>query len=156
MASIVFLMINNNCTERIMIKLIISALEGSEHSLTAFKYVRKIAEKYDAKLILLHAYHPISDLRGTIGFDRLPAKPKQAGNAIIKNGRRRLEQDSLQIEEDLLEGPAADTILSVAKLRDADLVVVGISGLGSFKCFLFGSVRKRVSRYASCPMLVVR
>jgi len=86
----------------------------------------------------------------------LVAKRKQAGEAIIKNARRRLEQDSLQVEEDLPEGPAADAILSAAKVRNADLVVMGTRGLASFKGVLFDSFSKRVTHYASCPVLVVR
>ena len=46
-----------------MIKLIILALNGSEHSLKTLNYACEMAEKYGAKLILLHAYHPTSDLR---------------------------------------------------------------------------------------------
>jgi nucleotide-binding universal stress UspA family protein len=139
-----------------MIKLIIMALDGSEHSLKAFDYACEMAEKYGAKLILLHAYHPTSDLRGAEGFDQLVAKRKQAGELIIKNARRRLKQDSLKVEEDLLEGPAADAIVSAAKVRNADLVVMGTRGMGSFKGLLFGSVSTKVTHYAACPVLVVR
>ena len=139
-----------------MIKLIIVALDGSKHSLKALNCACEMAEKYGAKLILLHAYHPTSDLRGAEGFDQLVAKRKQAVKEIIKDARRRLKQYSLQVEEDLLEGPAADAIVSVAKVRNADLVVMITRGMGSFKGLLFGSVNTRVTHYASCPVLVVR
>lgn len=139
-----------------MIKLIIAALDGSEHSLKALDYACEIADKHGSKLILLHAYRSTSDLRGAEGFDQLVAKRKQTGETIIKDARRRLEQVSLEVEKDLLEGPAADAIVSAAKVRNADLIVMGTRGMGSFQGLLFGSVSTKVTHYATCPVLVVR
>lgn len=46
-----------------MFKCIVLALDGSEHSLSALKYARKLAESFRAKLIMVHAYPRTSDLR---------------------------------------------------------------------------------------------
>ena len=139
-----------------MFKLIIAALDGSEHSLKALDYACELAEKHAAKIILLHAYHPTSDLRGAVEFKQLVAKRKRDGEKIIKNARRRLGESSFEVEDDLLEGPAANAIVSVAEVRDADLVVMGTRGMGSFKGLLFGSVSTKVTHYAPCSVLVVR
>ena len=45
---------------------------------------------------------------------------------------------SFDVEEDLLEGPAAEAILSVAEIRKADLIILGTRGMGSFKGLLVG------------------
>lgn len=139
-----------------MFKLIIAALDGSEHSLKALDYACELTEKHGSKLILLHAYQSTSDLRGAEGFDQLFAKRRQAGERIIKDARRKLENFSFEVEEDLLEGPASEAIVSAAEARNADLVVMGTRGMGSFKGLLFGSVSTKVTHYASCPVLVVR
>jgi nucleotide-binding universal stress UspA family protein len=60
------------------------------------------------------------------------------------------------VEEDLLEGPAAEAILSAAAIRNADLIVMGSRGMGSLKGMVFGSVSTKVSHYAPCPVMVVR
>jgi len=139
-----------------MINLIIAALDGSEHSLKALDYACELADKHELKLILLHAYHPTSELRGTDGFYQLVAKRKKAGGEIIKNARQRLKQVTFEVEEELLEGPAGDAIISVAKSHNADLVVMGTRGMGAFKGLLFGSISTKVTHYAPCSVLVVR
>ncbi len=142
--------------EGIMFKLIIVALDGSEHSLKALDYARELAQKFDSKLILLHAFHPTSDLRGSEGFNQMVGRRKQKGEKIIENACGRLGRVSIEVEENLLEGPAAEAIVSVVEARKADLVVMGTRGMGSLKGMLFGSVSTKVTHYASCPVLVVR
>jgi len=139
-----------------VIKLIIAALDGSEHSLKALDYAGELARKHDSVLILLHAYHPTSDLRGGEGFDQMVSKRKLAGEKIISEARHRIERAPFEVREDLLEGPAAEAIVSAAKVHNADLVVMGTRGMGSFKGLLFGSVSTKVTHYAPCPVLVVR
>ena len=139
-----------------MFELIIVALDGSDHSLKALDYARELAEKHDSKLILLHAYRSTSDMRGAEGFNQMIAKRKAAGEEIIKDARNRLGQVAFKIEEDLLEGPAADAIISAVDARSADLVVMGTRGMGALKGLLFGNVSTKVTQHASCPVLVVR
>jgi nucleotide-binding universal stress UspA family protein len=139
-----------------MFELIVVALDGSEHSLKALDYARELAEKHDSKLILLHAFHSTSDLRGSEGFNQMVGRRKQKGEVIIKDACRRLGQISFEVEEDLLEGPATEAILSVVEARNADLVVMGTRGMGSLKGLLFGSVSSKVTHYAPCSVLVVR
>jgi nucleotide-binding universal stress UspA family protein len=139
-----------------MFKLIVVALDGSAHSLKAVDYARELAEKHDSKLILLHAFHSTSDLRGSEGFNQMVGKRKQKGEEIIKDACKRLGQVSFEVEEDLLEGPATEAIVSVVEARNADLVVMGTRGMGSLKGLLFGSVSTKVTHYAPCSVLVVR
>jgi nucleotide-binding universal stress UspA family protein len=139
-----------------MIQLIIVALDGSEHSFKALDYARELAEKFSAKLILLHAYHPTSDIRGGEGFDKMVAKRKRSGEKIIKKALEQMGDISFEVEEDLLEGPAAEAIVWAAEVRGADLVVMGTRGMGSFKGLVFGSVSTKVTHYAPCPVMVIR
>lgn len=139
-----------------MIKLILAALDGSKYSFKALDYACELAEKHGAKLLMLHAYRSTSDLRGTEGFNRLVAKRKQAGEAVMEEARCRVAGASFEIEEDLLEGPGADAVIRVATFRNADLIVMGTRGMGSFKGLLFGSVSTKVAHHAPCSVLVVR
>ncbi|WP_166982526.1 universal stress protein [Paramicrobacterium fandaimingii] len=52
------------------------------------------------------------------------------------------------------EGSAARTLIEQS--ADASMLVVGSRGLGGFSGLLLGSVSAECSRYAECPVLIVR
>jgi len=135
---------------------IIVALDGSEQSLLALDHARAIAESFGSKLFLVHAFPRTSDLRDSIEYNNLVALRTKVGQAIIEAARKQLGQTKIQVEEDLLEGPAADAILSAAAIRNCDLIVMGSRGMGSLKGMVFGSVSTKISQYAPCPVMVVR
>lgn len=139
-----------------MFNCIVLGLDGSPHSLLALERAKTLAERFGAKLILVHAYPRTSDLRDLEGYDRLVAQRKNAGQEILHSARERLGKVRLDVEEDLLEGPAADAILSVAEIRTADLIVLGTRGMGSVKGLLVGSVSNTVTHQAPCTVMVVR
>ena len=129
---------------------VIAALDGSEQSLLALKHARAIADCFKSKLILVHAFPRTSDLRDSIEYNNLVALRTKVGQTIIEAARKQLGPIELDVEEDLLEGPAADAILSAAAVRNCDLIVMGSRGIGSIKGMVFGSVSTNVSHYAPC------
>jgi nucleotide-binding universal stress UspA family protein len=139
-----------------MFNCIVLGLDGSQHSLLALERAKALAERFDAKLILVHAYPRTSDVRDLEGYDRLVARRKNAGQAVLNSARQLLGEGPFDLEEDLLEGPAADAILSVAEIRKADLIVLGTRGIGSVKGLLVGSVSNKITHHAPCSVMVVR
>ncbi len=123
-----------------MFKTIIAAVDGSERSWQALKCAQSLAVQYTAKLIMVHAYPHTSDLHDFEGYEKLLSQRKGAGEQILDTGRQIIEGNGLEWEFDLLEGPAADAILSVAEVRNADLIVMGTRGMGAIKGLLFGSI----------------
>lgn len=139
-----------------MFGIILVALDGSEQSLLALTYAKQLAETHHAKMVMIHVYPGTSDLRDVPGYEKLVAQRKNVGQKILDHARSRLGGVSFEVETDLLEGPAADAILSVAEVRKADLIVLGTRGMGNLKGVIFGSVSTKVMHYAPCPVLVVR
>ena len=135
---------------------IIVALDGSEQSLLALKHACAIAECFKSELILVHAFPHTSDVRDSIAYNNLVSLRVKEGEGIIETARHLLGQTSIKVDEDLLEGPAAEAILSVAGTRKADLIVMGSRGMGSLTGMVFGSVSTKISHYAPCPVMVVR
>lgn len=139
-----------------MFECILIGLDGSEQSEQALKFAKSFAVQYDAKLVLVHAYPHTSDLREYEEYDKLVARRKEAGHKILSRAHTQLEEVSTEVEDALLEGPAADAILKIAETHRADLILVGSRGMGALKSLLFGSVSSKVAQYASCPVMVVR
>lgn len=135
---------------------IIVALDGSKQSLLAIKHARAIAECFRSKLVLVHAFPHTFDLRDSIEYNNLVALRIKRGEEIIEAARKHLGRMSIEVDEELLEGPAAEAILSAAATRNSDLIVMGSRGMGSLKGMVFGSVSTKVAHYAPCPVMVVR
>ena len=135
---------------------ILVAVDGSDNSLRAVDQASAIARRFDATLILVHAYPHTSDLRGYADFAKLVARRKKAGQTVIDQVRERLGDVPFSVRESLLEGPESDAILRVAESQAADLIVVGTRGLGALKGALMGSISRKVLHYAACSVLVVK
>ncbi len=139
-----------------MFNTIILALDGSENSIKALDFAIGMAESYGAEIIAVHAYSHTSDLRAKEGYEKRVAQRKSAGQKILDDARLRFDESRITVEENLLEGPAAEAILSVAKTRGADLIIMGTRGMGSLEGLLLGSVSTRVTHDAPCTVMVVR
>ena len=60
------------------------------------------------------------------------------------------------VETSVREGTAYREILRVASENKTDLIVMGVQGRGAIDLMMFGSNTVRVSRAATCPVLIVR
>jgi nucleotide-binding universal stress UspA family protein len=139
-----------------MFQKILLAVDGSVHSDKAADYAAGLATAFRATLFVVHAYPQTSDMLGYDDFERLVARRKSAGQTVLDRVRQRLEKHDLTPQEDLLEGPEAEAILASAEAHKADLVVMGTRGLGTIEGMLFGSISRKVSQHASCPVLLAR
>ncbi len=135
---------------------ILIAVDGSTHSDKAIAYARGMADAFSARLMVVHVYPQTSDLLGYKDFERLVSRRQAAGQAVIDAARGQLGTTDLQIHEDLLEGPEAEAILTAAKTHGVDLIVMGTRGRGSLEGLLFGSVSRKVTHLAPCPVLLIR
>ncbi len=138
-----------------MFKNILLAFDGSEYSIKALAYARSMAEQYQATLWLVHVFAPTSDLLGYEDYEKLFAKRKCAGQLVIDDALEKLGEPSLDIRQELVEGPEAESILKVAQNNGADLIVMGTRGLGAVKGLFLGSVSREVIRHSTCPVMVV-
>ena len=139
-----------------MFKRIVVAIDGSTHTQKTLEYAKEIAEAFEATVWLVYAFPRTSDLLGYDEYEKLISRRKGEGEHILEEARKTFESTSVDVHEELLEEPAAEAILSVAKIRKADLIVMGTRGLGTLQGLVFGSVSNKVAHYASCPVMLVR
>ncbi|MFD0487440.1 universal stress protein [Saccharopolyspora spinosporotrichia] len=72
---------------------------------------------------------------------------------ILAGYRERYPEVSVH-QEVATSQPAAEALLTAAE--NADLLIVGTHGRGTFRATLLGSVSHAVVHYAPCPVAVVR
>ena len=137
-----------------MIATIAVATDGSKTAGKAVEMARDLAQRFDAKLVLLSAYSKATP-------------PKRSGNPELQwatNSAARTDEMLKRLEEDLVEagiecetrtgeGDPAEVLLTLAAECAADLLVVGNKGM---KRRVLGSVPNAVTHKADCSVLVVK
>ena len=133
------------------IRKILLAYDGSESSERAVDLAGSLAHRYGSKIIVLHAFPHMPRVTAPSDHDvREIHQAREVAEGLVN----RLLEDHLEATPDVLEGPAAEAILSAAEAHDVDLIVVGRRGLGKFSGLLLGSTSDRVLHYAKAPVLV--
>jgi nucleotide-binding universal stress UspA family protein len=145
---------------------ILVGVDGSAHSLKAVDFAVDLASKYNAELILLKviADRPSGldpEVEEYAHSEHIPLPAAELALAmadkILDNAR--LEARAKGATQILVEqsfGDPAEEIVTAARDRDIDLIVVGNRGHGRLAGLLLGSVAQKVVSLAHCPVVVVR
>ena len=136
-----------------MFKNILISFDGSKYAEKALLYAVNIAKKYGAKTTVVHVainkVYPLAETAVVINTEK-------EGQEILKNSETQAKALGITAEYALLTGNPADEILKYAANKNIDLIVMGSRGLSDIRAFFLGSVSKRVSQRAVCPVLIVK
>ena len=126
-------------------------------------YAINIAKDYDAQLVILHVIRADTNLHSVNPPSHIIEMRKQAQAYFVKITEKIHEQDSsnkensLRIRTEIIASVRiADAIISYAKDKHIDLIIIGIRGTSKLKSMLVGSIAYDVVRYAHCPVLSVK
>jgi nucleotide-binding universal stress UspA family protein len=145
---------------------ILVAIDGSAAALKAVEFAVDLANKYNAELILLTV---VPDLSPVIDpaveeyarVEHIQGRASEFGMAaaqtVLDDARRMAQtKGAMRISAEPILGDPAEKIVTAARDRQADLVVIGSRGHGRLAGLLFGSVAQKVITLAPCPVTVVR
>jgi nucleotide-binding universal stress UspA family protein len=136
-------------------------IDFSDASHAAMEVAADLARRFGAELVLLHAY-PIPGY--TFPDGSVVASPKMMQD-LAEQAQRHLEEWRVEAERlvgaprvaaEKGVGEPATEIVSFAKERAVDLLVLGTHGRTGLEHALMGSIAERVVRRAHCPVLTVR
>lgn len=140
-------------------KTILFATDFSDCSASAFEYAYSLANKCEAKLILVHVISEPVDLRGFyvphLSFDVLEKEIEDSAEKMMDTFRREHLQDGDDCELLVVSGLAYEEIIKQAQQVNADLIVVGTQGRTGLDHMLFGSTAEKVVRKSPIPVLTV-
>ena len=150
-----------------MIKTILVPTDGSDHSEKAVGFAADLAEKYGAKVHLLHVLRdPGSanippDLRSYARIEHVQVTQREVireiANEILEKAEHTArEHGAKEVESSIEIGSPAEWILDAARAREADLIVMGTRGLGDFQGLIMGSTAHKVTHLAPCTCITVR
>ena len=125
-------------------------LDFSGKSRQALRYAVPIAQKFTAKIHLVHILPP----PGKAGLAELP-RLKHA--AIKRLGEMSaLLPPRLRAGNAVLVGKPAEQILQLAEKNNIDLIVLTTKGRSGLARVIVGSTAESIMRHAPCPVLSVR
>ncbi|WP_405592740.1 universal stress protein [Streptomyces sp. NBC_01190] len=136
---------------------IVVGVDGSEPSLQALRWAARQAALSGSTVEAVLAW----ELPGALGWSDLPELPEHldleepARSALAKAVAAALPgEQAVPVTELVVIGNPTHALLDRSK--DAELLVVGARGHGTFRDTLLGSVSHTVTLHASCPVVVVR
>lgn len=137
-------------------KKILIATDGSEYTKEAVSQGLRLAKVLGAEVTALYVIDQTSFVSFPIDssivsvYSLLENEGKRAVEEVKKEG----EQLGVKVTTVVAEGSPTRKIVEMA--ADMDLVVMGTLGRSALSKLFMGSVAERVTRYAPCPVLVVR
>jgi nucleotide-binding universal stress UspA family protein len=143
--------------EERMPRSIVVGTDGSEAAQEAVRQATDLAGREGARLHLVAAYPDPQVLREKItgGATTQPVDLRGVAISVLKRAEHGVPK-GVELETYAREGDPAEVIIQVANEQQADLIVVGSSGLTGIKRFLLGSVSSKVSHHAPCSVMIVR
>ena len=142
-----------------MIKTVAVGTDGSDTAAKAVEFALDLASRYEAKIVFLSAYRPVSD-------DRLKRESRDAPEDIqwqinpaedvepaLRDAEDEARERGLDTTSEAKEGDAAKVLVDLASKHNADILVIGNKGM---QRRVLGSVPNSVTHKAPCSVLVVK
>jgi len=139
---------------------IVCCTDFSDHAEIAFQTALDLAQRYNAKLYVVHVLPPVVNPM-LADSDQMP--PVHVDENLVVRLNERMQEVygnriPKKIDRELVvrDGHVSTEIIRFIEETDTDLAVVGAFGLSGMGLVLFGSVAKRISHKAPCSVMIVR
>ncbi len=138
-----------------MIKKIVVPLDGSELAEGILPYVRELASRTGAEVVLLTCILGVGVWDATVMAPMLD-KEEELARAYLDKKVVDLRGSGLNVLARIVRGPAAEAILAAAREDAAGLIAISTHGRSGLSRWLFGSVAGKIVQSTDLPLLVVR
>lgn len=143
-----------------MFKNILVPFDLSAQSTRSFKIALDLAKNYNSKITLLTClegdawHHKYYDARAD---SELIKKQKKVTKEHLEKLESLADKNNVSVKSQILTSKSVvNDIVTFAKSRKYDLIVIGSHGRTGFDKLLLGSVANGVSQKSTCPVLIVK
>lgn len=136
---------------------ILLPLDGSELSEAILPWVAQLAQRWQAKVLLLRAIDPFTATAPALQLGialGVQEKAVKAAEEYLDSAAQRFPTDAVQIQWEL--GTPREKIVETATREDCQLIVMASHGRSGPTRWLLGSVAEGVLRQTRCPVLLLR
>ena len=138
---------------------ILVGIDGSEQSKEAFKKAVEIARRNQGRVVVTVVIEPQTS--SGLGYaplaDNLVDLEEQEAKDLLQEAKDYAASVNFNLVEDIVSFGSAKVALAkdLQEKYQADLIIVGQSGLNAVERFITGSVASYIIREAKCDVLVV-
>jgi nucleotide-binding universal stress UspA family protein len=146
----------------IEIRQILYPTDFSDYADHARAYVTEMAKAFKSKVVLMHTiqapshYEVAYNYELAINVDEIGERRQKAAEEKLEEVAEKIRAEGVEVEAVITLGSAFVDIVSTARKREIDLIILSTHGWGFIKHVLMGSTAERVVRKAPCPVLTVR
>jgi nucleotide-binding universal stress UspA family protein len=148
----------NDVDERVDIKSILVAVDGSEHSLKAVRYACAMGPPLGAQVVLLHVVPML--VSATPYHDTVSDQPflalQKVGEDILARAKMIASDCNCQAIDMISHGDPSAKIIDIASELGTDIIILGSRGLSGIRRMFVGSISDKVASHAHCPVMIVR
>ena len=151
-----------------MLTKILVPYDGSKFSVKALSRAMELAHNLDSEIFLFSVVSmDYISPPGILGLIRTKSEKESMNKwkktvftdceKMLKSAAKKCEEKGISVSYNISKGNIANEILNFSKKKKISLIVIGsqgLHGIGKFKTL--GSVSRRISEHASCPVLLVR
>lgn len=151
-----------------MLTRILVPYDGSKYSARALTRAMELSHNLDSEIFLFSVvYVDYISPPGMLGLIRTKSEKEAVkkwtksvradAEKMLKLAVKRCDEKGISASYNITQGNVVNEILSFAKRKRISLIVIGSHGLhGIGKLKTLGSVSRRISEQAKCPVLLVR
>ena len=142
-------------------KILVAIHDPRKSADRAVNYAIKVAEDYDARLVILYIIRGDANVH-TVNLQSHIIQLKREAEAYFIKISEKIHKHSnkeniIRVKTEIIASiRIADAIVSYAKDKHIDLIIIGTRGRSKLKSIVLGSVASDVVRYAHCPVLTVK
>jgi nucleotide-binding universal stress UspA family protein len=142
-----------------MLKTIAVGTDGTDTAAKAVEFAIDLAQRYDAELVAISAYRPVSESRLKAEQRDAPEEiqwsinPTEDVEAILKEVEEKAQAAGLGVTTVAGDGEPADVLVQHAEEQGADVLIIGNKGM---QRRILGSVPNSVAHKAPCTVVVVK
>jgi nucleotide-binding universal stress UspA family protein len=136
---------------------ILVGVDGSDPAQRAARRAFALATRLGDSVTLLHVLPPplISEPAVVLNVADLERHVYEAGKLLLEKLAAEARSAGVQVETQLLSGPAAEVIAATAQSDDVDFVVVGSRGRTLVGSILLGGTSHRLVHICKKPVMIV-
>jgi nucleotide-binding universal stress UspA family protein len=142
-----------------VLQTIAGGTDGSTTATKAVEFALDLAERYDAKVVIISSYKPVSEARLRHEQKDAPDElqwslnPAEDVEATLRDVEEMADKRGLKWTSEAREGNPADVLVDLAEEHGADVLVIGNKGM---QRRVLGSVPNSVSHKANCSVMIVK